>query len=93
MALFSLILEFDGGTYVEQVRSADANSAIKSWSAVFADQNLLGRRTKNFLAKFHDYSCDVGLIPLDDRLSIWYFRFLVGRKTAWGHLVETADTR
>ena len=33
MALFTMLLEFKGGTYISQLRAPSARSAVKKWAA------------------------------------------------------------
>jgi hypothetical protein len=45
MAMFTLLLEFDGGTYIAQVRSASVRGAVTKYTAQLAKNETLSTRS------------------------------------------------
>jgi len=89
MALFTAILEFDGGTYISQVRSASVRGAMSKYSSrLVADKAIPNAAAKRSLA--------VALrqdnpISIADVHNVWCCSAVVGKKFALLNIVQTAD--
>jgi hypothetical protein len=40
LSLYTIILEYRGGTYISQIHSDSPGTAVKKWSTTMTDQNL-----------------------------------------------------
>jgi len=40
LSLYTLILEYRGGTYISQIQSESPTAAVKKWSTTITDHNL-----------------------------------------------------
>jgi|SRR5712672_932541 len=67
-SLYTVILEYRGGTYISQVRSESPEAAVKKWSTTISDQNLrmwgLDRAELVLLSNDNP-------LPLENCLNIW----------------------
>jgi hypothetical protein len=88
MPLFTFVLDFDGGTYVSQVRSASWKSAPVAWAkALNADEIYgMGSSTRRLLETRMSEELPV---PLNGLKRAWCTSTLLRGKPALIHFVET----
>jgi hypothetical protein len=88
MALFTVVLEFDGGTYISQFRATSAhNAAIKH--AV----HLMGNKEMSTLAnrrRLADRLSAEQLFAIEGVRNVWCCSASVGKKFALLNIVATA---
>lgn len=92
MALFTIILEYDGGTYCSQLLAVDAASALRRWAETF-EQRMDGfdasicaelRRSVN-----NDFAADcASLVPMTGIKSVWCW----SSNGALVNIVKTAES-
>jgi hypothetical protein len=69
MPLFTILLEFNGGTYISQVRSASARSAVKKYAAKLTKIEGLGAPSlRRHLASSISEEVPVSI---DDTVNVW----------------------
>ncbi|HEX8926932.1 MAG TPA: hypothetical protein VF786_14125 [Terriglobales bacterium] len=89
MALFTLILEYDGGTYISQRRSRSAADALANYvTALRSDLEILNSRSRTTLANAFS-----GETPakLEGIRNAWCCSVSVGNKFALLNLIRTAE--
>ena len=67
--LYSIFLEYRGGTYISQIKSTSPPEALKQWAVSVPSEDLdawnLERRDLQLVID------DGSLVPLGDRVNIW----------------------
>lgn len=88
MSVFTLILEYDGATYMSQVEANNEKAALNGWSEeldvcsidgfplIDAEQVLLGLE-------------DQAPTPVNKLINVWNLTFVVGHDLAILHLIKT----
>ncbi|WP_126420287.1 hypothetical protein [Asticcacaulis excentricus] len=87
MNLYTIVVEFRGGTYISQVYADSEMAAVKAWAGLMAERQDLGRMTDRFINSIlldHQPSL---LTPLDGLKNVWCFSALVGRTGLLGNLI------
>jgi hypothetical protein len=89
MALFTLLLEFDGGTYIAQLRSASARGAVTKYAAQLAKNEALSTRSirKRLASGLKQYEP----VRIDGIRNVWCCSASLGNKFALLNLVATLD--
>jgi hypothetical protein len=67
-SLYSIILDYSGGTYISQVAAPDQKSAVRVWQAKMTDDDL---KTWKLIRAEVDTLSDVPPIPLDGLENAW----------------------
>jgi hypothetical protein len=94
MALYTFFLEYEGGTYISQVRATREDLATKVWASEF---KLAGEKKyrKFFEANFQKKllaSLDLNLIsPIEGVKNTWDFSAYTLDKPATIHFTKTVD--
>jgi hypothetical protein len=92
---YTVILEFDGGTYISQIRARDEDGALKYWIANPSDEMLAGVRYTNkrelWIKRvvFDQTDETRNLASLNGAKNVWFFHFVQGSKLGIVHLVKT----
>jgi hypothetical protein len=75
MAFFTVILEYDGGTYIRQLESANVEEAILAWAENLDLKPIqgLGPSSKAFLLRdlALDFKDGCGPVALDGVVNVW----------------------
>ena len=92
MALFTVIVEFRGGTYVQQATAANSREAVAEWARRFKadDTTSLAKRTRDSFARAA--IADGDPVPLAGLSHVWCLRASVEDSGAWLHIVHTAES-
>ena len=87
MALFTVVLDFGGGTYISQVRARSAPVALRLWAKSEALSKVQGltSRDRGKLAESLDEP-----VKLDGLKNAWCATAAAGRKFALVNLVRTS---
>jgi hypothetical protein len=89
MTLFTVVLEFDGGTYISQFRAASAQTAAVKHAA-----HLIGNKAVGTLAirkrLAHGLSADRP-VSIQGVLNVWCCSTSVNKKFAMVNIVATAE--
>jgi hypothetical protein len=87
---FTIVCEFDGGTYVSQVEAADQVEAVRRWAVNIRIEKPIPGATayvaKAVLREMDQY----GLAALDGLKGVWCFTASVGKKLVLGNVVASA---
>ncbi|HLX86267.1 MAG TPA: hypothetical protein VKR59_20370 [Terriglobales bacterium] len=89
MPLFTVLLEFDGGTYVSQFRSASANNAVRKYAA-----ELVGNRqlcTPRLRKRLSSAIAEDKPVALSGIRGVWCCSASIGDKLALMNIIETSD--
>ncbi len=88
--MFSVIIEYKGGTFVHQIFSNDVVGALKQTFKYYLQMEEYKKYFNEKLMNEIDFSCanDLGPILLNGMVNIWYFHFSVGSLYGHCHLVK-----
>jgi len=91
MALFTFLLEFDGGTYISQFRAPSARRAVAQYSAhlvrnTAVPTRALRRRLANALSAEQPVAIEGGR-------NVWCCSASIGKRLALLNVVATARTQ
>ncbi|WP_299013211.1 hypothetical protein [uncultured Photobacterium sp.] len=92
MAIYTLILEYDGATYMSQVEASDEQTALGAWSeeqdicAIDGFPLIDADKILNNLA-------EQAPTPVSKLLNVWNSTFAVGHDLAILHLIKTDTQR
>ena len=90
MPLFTVLLEFDGGTHVSQFRAVSPRAAaVKHASHVIGNKAIAPLVLRKRLAK--DLLEDIP-IKIEGVRNVWCCSAVVGRKLALVNIIETVQT-
>lgn len=89
-SLYTIILDFRGGTYVSQVEASDEVDATRRWASLLAGEKPLGRSSP-YLAKAVLRDQDNGdyPTPLDGLAGVWCVTALCGGDLAIANVVRS----
>jgi hypothetical protein len=89
MALFTVLLEFDGGTYIAQLRAPSSKTAVAKYAAQVLKNSEIGRLpARKRLAEA--LSVEVP-IAIEGVRKVWCCSASVGRKFALVNIVQMAE--
>lgn len=89
MGLFTFLLEYDGGTYISQVRGNSPSAALKKWTAEFRVAGLTKARREELV---RGLTGDV-LTAISGARGVWCLSATCGRKLALMNIVETTEKK
>jgi hypothetical protein len=89
MPLFPVLLEFDGGTYVSQLRSASANGAIRKYSAELLENRSLC--TSRLRKRLSSAIAEEDPVAIRGIRNVWCCSASIGDKLALVNIIETSD--
>jgi hypothetical protein len=88
MALFTVVLEFDGGTFIAQVRAASVKKAVAKYSTALLSNDTIGKvPTRRRLAKSLSKE---ELVPVETVTNVWCCSASAGNKFALLNFIRTA---
>jgi hypothetical protein len=88
MALFTVVLEFNGGTYISQFRVVSPRAALKKYAAQVVGNTAIGQLpTRRRLA---DQLKADEPIAIEGVHGVWCCSAVIGRKGALVNIVKTA---
>jgi hypothetical protein len=90
MALYTFVLEYDGGTYIAQVRSQSPKSAIKKWLNHIAKDSTMGL-SPNIKKSLTDNFITDTPTPITGISKTWCISASVRGKLALVNLVQTHE--
>ena len=88
MALFTVILDFKGGTYISQVRARTPSEALRSWAKSRALTGVYGLTARGRI-KLRETLDE--LVELDGLKNAWCATASPGRVSALINLVRTEE--
>jgi hypothetical protein len=84
---YTVIIDYNGGTYIEQVLAPDIGDVPRGWMDVFLSESPLSSDTEKFIESFDRNNKEYGFIEIKDRIGVWAFDFKFRRKIAYGHVI------
>ena len=88
MALYTFIFEFDGGTYISQIKARSLKSAVKSWAKKIAKDSPLTLPEKTCRVLTDAIAGDPPT-PVSGLANVWCLTALVRGKLALLNIVQT----
>jgi hypothetical protein len=89
MTLYTIILEFGGGTYVSQTSAASKESALTAWCQTIRTDKDFGPDS-NRLAEEVEHEANAARLSLLDGLeSAWSFTTFLNDRLILGHVIKT----
>jgi hypothetical protein len=90
MSVYTFIMDYDGGTYVSQVRSSSPIGAARKWAQSFDTRGVEGIGEASKLQMVNEVESGYKKpVPLDGMLNTWFVSFLLRGKLAKVNLVKT----
>lgn len=69
MHLYTIMLDYSGGTYVAQTRATGENAALRDWISSLRSDRLADAVSEEVAAAFEE--TDASLVPLDGLTGVW----------------------
>jgi uncharacterized protein involved in tellurium resistance len=90
MKKFTIVCDFDGGTYVSQLESLDAVGVAREWSAMIRAERPIPR-TSTKIADNVVIDLDNGTLPsaLDGLKNVWQILGHLGNRTYTATIVQS----
>jgi hypothetical protein len=90
--LFTILMEWDGGTYVDQVRAASPKQALRKWARGLKVESIpaMGDRTK---VRFVEQLASEQVVPLDGLANAWCASASLRGRPALINIVGTVERR
>lgn len=90
MALYTVILDFQGGTYVAQVHARSATAAVIAWARSRAPGEIQGLGAASLKTLEQELGKDTP-VALDGLKNVWCQSALLRGKLALLNIVRTSD--
>lgn len=91
MSLFTVILDFAGGTYISQIEATSTTSACLKWALELDFSNIKGIGAKSKLSILKQLQ-DNEPTPLDGLLNAWCISILLRGNLALINIILTENT-
>ena len=91
MALFTIFLELEGGSYLSQVTAHDEHAALSVWLRTVPTELSLTLGPAVLAALRKEARRNRDLTPIDGLVGVWSRTALVDDSLALVHIVRTAD--
>lgn len=86
-SLYSIILDWGGGTYISQIKAANNNRVIEKWLSKFNFSELAVSEEE--FSDFYEDCKKSDLITLEDLKNIWCITSMLQGKLALINIIET----
>jgi hypothetical protein len=90
VSLYTIVLEFGGGTYVSQTNADNKESALSSWCKTIRTDLDFGPDSCPLAEGIEQEANPAGLCLLDGLQSAWSFTTLLKGQLILGHVIKTA---
>lgn len=88
MPLFTLLMEFKGGTYLSQLRAPSPDDALEKWARGLEVKNVEGM-TGAIKRQFVEWLPEARPAAVDGLKSTWSAGFVASTSSALVHIVRT----
>ncbi|MET3528147.1 hypothetical protein [Phenylobacterium koreense] len=88
MHLYTIMLDYAGGTYVAQTCAADERAAVRDWIGMLSSDQIAHSVSEEVAAAFEDF--DYGLVPLNGLAGVWCANANAMQGLALVNVVKTA---
>jgi len=90
MSVYTFIMDYDGGTYVSQVRSSSPIGAARKWAQSFDTRGVEGIGEASKLQMVNELNSGFEEpVPLEGMLNTWCIHFVLRGKSALVNFVKT----
>ena len=89
MSLYTIILEFGGGTYVSQTSASSKESALSSWCKTIRTDKDFGPDSCRLAEEIEHEANAARLALLDGLESAWSFTTVLNDRLILGHVIKT----
>lgn len=90
MPLFTLILEFESGTYISQRRAESPEQAFGEWCERMAADEIASGVSVDVALSFSDWESKT-LIPIENVTNVWCTSGSTDHSDALLNIIQTAD--
>ena len=90
MPLFTVLMEFKGGTYLSQIRAPSPEVALEKWARGLETRDIEGM-TAGIKRQFVEWLPEARPTPVDGLKSTWSSGFVARADSALVHIVRTPD--
>jgi hypothetical protein len=94
MALFTIIMELDGGTYISQVRADDEWNALLNWPGQLKVEEIKGigeKMRQRIIRELEQEPERNQPVLLSDSVNVWFARSMVWGKMLFINIIKTAE--
>lgn len=93
MNIYTVIMEFRGGTYISQVRAENTPQAVEIWAKELNTDTVqyLGDKNKNQLINDLPVVIETELSEIDTVKNVWLILYQFTTGIAYVHFIKTAD--
>jgi hypothetical protein len=92
MALFTCIMEYEGGTYISQVEAVSVKAACLSWARNLDVSQIAGLGAKGKLLLIEEMRGDSNrIVSIEGVSNVWFVGALIRRKPVSVNVVQTAE--
>lgn len=91
MSIYTIVLDFDGGTSVAQVQAEFPVAAVRAWCAQIDRTRELGSKSASLSAAVLENLDAHELAELAGLRGVWCFTALLGNRLVLGHVIHSAD--
>lgn len=90
--LYTVVWDYRGGSYSNQIRALSAESSFKKWMTIRLEnkENLLLENDVNIVKEEFDYEL-VGIVPLNGLINVWSGDFSIGKNYLSVTIIETVE--
>jgi hypothetical protein len=88
--LFTVLMEFKGGTYLSQIRAPSPDAALEKWARGLEVKNIEGM-TAGIKRQFVEWLPEARPTAVDGLKSAWCSGFVARADSALVYIVRTAD--
>lgn len=89
ISLYTIVVEFVGGTYVSQTRADNERSALSSWCKTIRIDMDFGPDSGRLAETVEQEATATALSLLDGLQSVWSFTTLLNDRLVLGHVIKT----
>jgi len=90
LALFTFLMEFEGGTYLSQIRATSAEAALEKWVHGLDVKKIEGM-TAAIKRQFVEWLPEARPVAVDGLKSAWCSGFVSRSRSALVHFIRTTD--
>jgi hypothetical protein len=88
--LFSFVLDYQGGTYISQVKAKSLDAAKVQWAKKIGSQSIANWNEKEKKQLFTDIH-DIPLQASTPHINVWTFEIKFGKKIGFVYCIKTKD--
>lgn len=91
MSLYTLVLDYHGGTYISQFRAPGPVEAVTAWCQELEDNQLLGEPSSDVARGILEDAVENRLVEVEDLLGVWCAATTTSGALALLNVIQTLD--